>query len=337
MVLATRLRLLVLALVALVALAVVLLAVGPGSAAKREAIVQPTAVATRAAVAPTPLPTPVVAQDILSAQANAYAIGVQGPEADDLIVLQTLVMQGATQGQLLFWRANNELKMQLFPALPHSTVPRGEFQDTSSIIRYGVQQIGAGGRELGIVYSASGGCCLASSFVLLRLEGDQWRTLWDAADHLPDWRGENGQVKFPRGDLSEVTVRGDSRSMAVLASGRPGDYYFVDIWARQGDQYVRQGVQTVPTPYATLSDFITALRANDDERAASFVIDKALVPRARQLGLPGPADMPFGVICDDDLECGKSAPLVSDTGTSVAFSFVERNGQWLISDITKAP
>ena len=39
-------------------------------------------------------------------------------------------------------------------------------------------------------------------------------------------------------------------------------------------------------------------------------------------------------LIDDDLECGKTAPLVSDMGLPfVAISFVEQNGQWLISDI----
>ncbi len=335
-----RLRFLVAALVVLVIAAVVALVVSPGSAAKREADAQPTAtaIATRSPQIPTPLPTLVVAQDILPAQANAYAIGVQGPGADDLIILQTLVWQGATQGHLVFWRANDELKMQLLPAVADETSPRGQFQDTSSVIRYGVQQISVGRRELGIVYGPAGGCCPASGLALLRLDGDQWRIVWDAADYMPDWRGENGQVEFPHGDLSEVIVRGDSHSSVVLASGRPGQYYSVDTWARQGDQYVRQSAETVPAPYATLVDFITALRANDEEGALKLVSDKALVARARQLGLPAPADMPFGVTCDDDLECGKTAPLVSNMGLPfVVISFVEQDGQWLISDIEQAP
>jgi hypothetical protein len=335
-----RLRFLVAALVVLVIAAVVALVVSPGSAAKREAAAQPTAttIATRSPQFATPLPTPVVAQDILPAQANAYAIGIPGPEADDLIILQTLVWQGATQGHLVFWRTTNELKMQVFPAAAGVDPARGHFQDTSSVIRYGVQQISVGRRELGIVYGPTGGCCPASAFVLLRLEGDQWRMLWDAADHTPDWRGENGQVEFPHGDLSQFIVRGASTSVVVLASGRSGDVYFVDTWVREGDQYVRQRAQTGPTPYATLVDFITALRANDDEGALQLVSVKNLVERARQLGLPGPADMPFGVTCDDDLECGKTAPLVSNMALpSVAVSFVEQNGQWLISDITKTP
>lgn len=337
MAVAARLRFLVAALVVLVIAAVVALAVGPGPAAKRAVVAQPTVETTPSAIVPTPLPTPAVAQDILSAQANAYAIGVPGAEDEDLIVLQTLVWQGRTQGHLISWRNANELKMQLLPAIAEPTPTRGHFQDPSSVIRYGVQRTSAGRRELGVVYSASGGCCPGSAFVLLRLEGDQWRTLWDAADHLPDWRGENGQIGFPRGDLSEVIVRGDSRFTGVFASGRPGHYFSVDTWMREGDGYVRQSAVTVPTPYATLVDFVAALRANDQEGALRLVTDKDLVERAREIGLPGPADMPLGVICDNESACGKTEPLAFNFGLSVAVSFVEQNGQWLISDITKTP
>jgi hypothetical protein len=328
-----RLRVLVLAIIVLGAAAGVALALTGESGPPKEAVSEPTVEPTATAES---VPTPFV--DL--APTGVHAHEVTGPTPDDLIILETFEGDGRTLGQAIIWRTNGELKTQ-FP---------GPFQDVNSAIIDGVQQRSGDRRELGIVYDASayGSGSPTAMFVLLRLEGDQWRIVWNAADHLADWRSAHGRVEFPQGDLSQLIVRSDSAFghdslSGVLFEANAGPHRgFVDTWVREGDGYVRQSAETVPSAYATLAEFLYALGTGDDAGARALVADAALVGTARSLGLDGAIGKNWLIHCDDWTHCLEEGPIGFDPQggrgePNALVSFVEQNGQWLISNIQNEP
>jgi hypothetical protein len=340
-----RLRLLVAVVVVLVAGTVATLLLVGGSTPTEQLRGQETA--TVPAASATTVPAPVLPPNILGGPVGLHAIPVPGPRAEDLIILETIAESGGTQGQLIIWRADGGLKTQLFPAAAETgRPPPGPFQDPNSAIITGMQQRGGDRRELGIVYDATayGSGSPTSMFVLLRLEGDQWRIVWSAADHTPDWRSSHGRVEFPQSDLSQLVVRSDSAFgrdplSGVLFEANAGPHRaFVDTWARQGDSYVRTSAETVPSAYATLVEFLYGLGTGDDSGARALVTDASLVTRARELSLDAYAGKNWIIGCANSVDCGiQAGPISFYAGPLVVILFVEQSGQWLISDIQNEP
>jgi hypothetical protein len=321
-----RLRALVAAIIVLGVAAGVALWFAPASPPPKEAASEPTVAPTATVES---VPTPFV--DL--APTGLHAREVTGPMPDDLIVLETFEGDGRTLGQAIIWRTNGELKTQ-FP---------GPFQDADSAIIDGVQQRSGDRRELGIVYDATayGSGSPTAMFVLLRLEGGQWRIVWNAADHLADWRSSHGRVEFPQGDLSELIVRSDSAFVrddplsGVLFEANAGPHRgFVDTWVREGDGYVRQSAQTVPSAYATLVEFLYALGTGDDPGARALVTDAALVDTARSLGLDGALGKNWNISCDSG-DCGVQTGPIGFYGNApkAEVFFEQRAGRYLISEI----
>lgn len=103
---------------------------------------------------------------------------------------------------------------------------------------------------------------------------------------------------------------------------------------------MRQSAETVPSAYATLVMFLYDLAHGDDAGARALVTDAALVNTARSLGLDGWKGKYWLLACPNTggSGCGwDSGPVSFYQGPPVAISFVEQDGQWLISDITKRP
>jgi hypothetical protein len=247
--------------------------------------------------------------------------------------------------QTITWLAGGKKMTQLFPAAPEtSRPPPGPFDDVNSAIIDGVQQLSGGRRELGIVYDATayGSGSPTAMFVLLRLEGDQWRIVWDSADHIADWRSSHGRVEFPQGDLSELIVRSDSAFVrddplsGVLFEANAGPHRaFVDTWVRLGDGYTLASAVTAPSAYATLVQFLYALGTGGDATARALVTDAALVDRARSAGLGDANAKNWLIACHDSPDCGvATGPITFYQGPPVKISFVEQHRQWLISEIT---
>jgi hypothetical protein len=185
-------------------------------------------------------------------------------------------------------------------------------------------------------------------FVLLRLEGDQWQIVWNAGDHLPDWRFSHGRVEFPQSDLSQLIVRSDSAFgrdplSGVLVEANSGPHRaFVDTWERHDDSYVRTSSATVPSAYATLVEFLYALGTGDDSGARALVTDASLVTRAKSAGLDGAIGKNWLISCGSP-DCGiQEGPIGFDPQRyhgepNALVSFVKQNGRWLISDIQNEP
>lgn len=252
---------------------------------------------------------------------------------------------GGTAGHVIVWQEGGGHKMQLLsvPASGDQAVP---FLTSNSAVSYALQEITIVQRELGIVYDATayGSGSPTGRFALLRLEGEEWRVIWDAGD-AADWRDGHGRVEFPQVDLSELVVRSDSFGelgaplSTVIHEANAGPHrYFVDTWLREGDSYVLASAKTVAAPYATLVEFIYTLGTGDDAGARQHVTDAGLVVRARVLGLAGTPGKHWLTTCESGLECGKAEPIRFDPlptrgEPQVAVFFEERNGRWLISDI----
>jgi len=335
-----RLRALVLAIVVLGIGAGVALWIAGGSEPSQQVVAEPTPMPTAPA-------TPALPPNILGGRVGLHAIPVPGPRAEDLIILETIASSGGTQGQLIIWRTDGELKTQLFPAVSMQGPTNERFSEVNSAIISGLQQTLDGKRELGIVYDASayGSGSPSSSFVLFRLEGDRWRMVWNPG---PGWRSAHGRVEFPQGDLSQLMVRSDSAFghdplSGVLFEANAGPHrQFVDTWVREGDGYVRQSAETVPSAYATLVEFLYALGTGDDSGARALVTDASLLDRARSLGLDAAMGKNWNIHCDDWAHCLEEGPIGFDPQAgrgepNALTSFVERNGRWLISDIREQP
>jgi len=211
-----------------------------------------------------------------------------------------------------------------------------------------VQQMQDGRREVGVTYDTAslGSGSPQLAFALFRLENDRWNIVWDSIGKL-GWRGSHGRADFPNGDLSQFVVQSDSwgsgtdELSGVLHESNAGPHrFFVDTWVRQGDGYVRRSAETVAAPYATLVQFLYNLSVSNDAGAAAQAADPALVGRARSVGLASPPGN-WLVTCGDDggTSCGKTSPIrfYEGAGPTVAISFVEQDGRWLISDIEPAP
>ena len=207
------------------------------------------------------------------------------------------------------------------------------------------QQVQDGVRELGLTYARGiFGSAPQLAFALFRLGDDGWVLVWDS-EALEHWRGSHGRIEFPRGDLSEFVVRSDSwfgpsdGFDGALVEANAGPHrFFVDTWFREGDTYVRRSSETVPLPYATLVEFMFALHTNDDARAQRLVTESGLVGKALDAGLDAGPGAYWSVTCGErgGLECGKTEPVRFFRGPPVAFSFVEKDGRWLISAIEPA-
>lgn len=272
--------------------------------------------------------------------ASAIAEGAKGL---DPVVVVTLA-PNLTQHTVI-WKQDGESRSQLLT--PEDNGEATGLLALNTVVWHVLQgKAPDGQRELGIVYDASafGSGSPTARLALLRLEGDEWRVVWDSAE-IEEWRGSHGDVEFPNGDLSELVVRSDSwmdgydELSDVLHESNSGPHrYFVDTWILEGDKYVRQGAETVVAPYATLVKFLHVLSAGDEVSSSAQVMEAELVTRARDFGMDDAPGRHWLVRCDDGFTCGIDEPIRFSPSRArgeppVAVYFEERDGLWLISDI----
>ncbi len=273
---------------------------------------------------------------------------VPGQSDDDQIMLQTVVdsIRRLTSEQVIAWKDGGEEHAEHFPSVSPLAKGYQNFRGENSSVISGVQQSRDGKREVGIVYDATayGSGSPTAHFALLRLEGAAWKLIWDV-EQAPNWRGSHGRIEFPSGDLSQLVVYSDSWSegaddlSGVIFEANSGPHRsFVDTWVRQGDGYMRESAKTLASAYATLVEFLYALGTGDDVGAGALVTDASLVEKARAAGLDGWAGKNWLIACPIG-DCGVQAgPIGFDPQhyhgePNALVSFVERNGQWLISSI----
>ncbi len=328
-------------LVVAITVAALLLRFAPTSRPEVEVTSPPTS----DAIPNTPIPSQVwpgaVARDVLKGGGRVVKATIQSKERNFVVMVVTLA-PGGSAGHVIVWQDDRGTRMQLLQA--EGAV--GGLASGNSVVIHGVYETRGGRRELGIVYdgSAFGSASPTARLALLRLEGDEWRIIWDS-DEIDEWRGSHGDVEFPNGNLSELVVRSDSWSDGydelsdVLHESNSGPHrYFVDTWVRDGDGYVRSAADTVPAPYATLVEFMYALSIGNEFTARDWVTERDLLAAARDLGLDDGPTKHWLITCHNGIDCGKEEPITFDPRSEhgeprAAIFFEERDGQWLISDI----
>ncbi len=346
MVALARLWVLVAAIAVLCAAAgIALVFLSRGSSKDMRETVQSTVAAPPATAALLPSRTPLAAyypSDLLRSEyGHIFAAAAAGAATGEQILVVTLAGLVGTTSQVIVWQDGSETKTQVLPLSETAGQVSGGFLSRNSAVIQAVGRRREGRRELGIVYDATayGSGSPTAHFALLRLEGETWQIIWDV-DGAAAWRGSHGRVEFPKADLSELVVHADSFSeghdelAGVLFEANAGPHrQFVDTWVRDGDAYVRQSAETVPSVYATLVAFLYALATGDDAEAQALVTDAALLDRARSRGLDGAIGKHWMISCDRP-DCGLGAgPIGFYAGPAVTISFEEHDGAWLISDI----
>ncbi|MBI3286595.1 MAG: hypothetical protein HYZ68_00960 [Chloroflexi bacterium] len=185
--------------------------------------------------------------------------------------------------------------------LEHATIAEGNW----------VEEVRWVGEELGVISSSVGASGYTPDFSLLRYEGGEWRRVWPAApeDSTPwrdFWITADGEASFAAEDLSLVRTRGsfwgEPAEMAFFECGACPHRFVEIIWERQGDLYVPQVTLpesapfydrlwevALPSPYATLTEFLRRLRKGDEAGALQLAANATVIDQARALSLDHPA------------------------------------------------
>lgn len=205
--------------------------------------------------------------------------------------------------------------------------------------------------ELGVI-PANFGSTGEALFLLLRLEGERWRVIWDSLAWIwtspsrpGNWAGSGGKVSFIGEGIACFRLLGPIpddypyASRVFLEFGLFAKQQFESIWERQDDSYVRVEGHIVPTPMTTLSDFIAALWDGDEEKAAGLTVDPTLVEQAKQLDWDsknkGCTNCWIAVRWPDQTESVLDFFDNNTRADHFRITFVQRNEEWLIDSLSR--
>lgn len=144
------------------------------------------------------------------------------------------------------------------------------------------------GRELALVWD-NAGSGNTPWLEVWRQGVSGWRRLWSPPPE--QWRNSLGTVMLPPEGLAEFVVQSsgfqaaDSRSGIIRETKLGPSRQFADRWQRSGDSYVLAEQRTLPSPYASLVEFLYHLERGDREAAGAYVTDPALIDAAVKAGL----------------------------------------------------
>jgi tetratricopeptide (TPR) repeat protein len=248
---------------------------------------------------------------------------------------------GYADGHAIFWWDKDKFHSQVFYSADEDA---HGFSPSFMVINARLSPGSDNTVEMGVVYdAASGGSgSPVPAYKVLRFEDDgRWWIVWSSP--RSGWYNSHGKLTFAGHGISEVILEGDSwycgdgRDNIFHESNAGPHRHFQSTWERQGDGYVLKEKKTIPTAYNTLVEFIYALSTGDGE-AEKWVTDKALVEKAKQMKL---VQNPLGqnwMLDFKDPVAERQGPLkiikdMSDPEKGVMINFIEKNGQYLISDI----
>ena len=273
---------------------------------------------------------------------SPQVFGVEG-------VLPVLLMDLATPwcsfDEFIAWQSGGEWQLQYMNPLFRA----GSDYRIGAWMPSGVQtparQVPApDGVRLGIITTAAScGSAPQASFLLLALDGDSWRILWDAQDSQIAELAHT-EVKFLGERIESIAVRGSSWHLQdpqrrIFLEANPGPHrYFDETWTLKGDEYVLAEKRVQPSVYNTLVEFIYRLSAGDETGAASLLTDPTLLEKAKTLGLvQKPLGQEWSISLDRDTECCGPIRILEGLPQRVAVWFVQQGEDWLISDIRPEP
>jgi hypothetical protein len=197
---------------------------------------------------------------------------------------------------------------------------------------------------------------------IFALHNDTWSFVWLPWGTLPPAGPPTGMMV-----LSDTGTRLTSASGDVVVTGsawgndlpgqpagagtvffeaHPGPHRTVDqTWKRQGDSYVFVSEKVEPSAYNTLLNFVADISAGNERAAAALTTDPALVSTARALGLAqNPIGQQWGIDflapsmeCCGPLTIGGRTAYTKGPPQPVKVTFVQRDGNWLITSFTQEP
>jgi hypothetical protein len=101
-------------------------------------------------------------------------------------------------------------------------------------------------------------------------------------------------------------------------------------YAWDADGFHRLDDRTVPSPYGTFASFVSALVANDRDRATAYVVDRSLIDFARRYEWQSPGKGRWRVAPATD-ESGAEIVFLRGTNEAYRVRFEPRDGDWVIA------
>jgi hypothetical protein len=181
----------------------------------------------------------------------------------------------------------------------------------------------------------------AAAMLFAKSDGGWW-VAWDGGREKALYELGHSTVIFGEQGMSGLTVEGSSWKLTgdpkrdVFHESNTGPHrWFEQTWALDGDAYVLQGQQVIPSGYNTLVEFVYALKVGDDARAASLTLDEALVQTAKDLGLVQSSAERWSGWCDGQPRSYIEPPCIIElpSGDHVRVSMVPDGDSWLLSGI----
>ncbi|TYP54229.1 tetratricopeptide repeat protein [Thermosediminibacter litoriperuensis] len=264
------------------------------------------------------------------------------------------VLGGYVDGHAIFWWEKDELYSQVFYS---ANDDEHGFSPTFTVMDARLSTGRNNTVEMGVIYdSATGGSgSPIPAYRLLRLEGGEWKVIWSSSHPAARWPNVRSRVSFTGRGLSELTMEGDLWGFKdgkedIFMESNPGPHRrFEARWVREfgtkgtpegaasGDDYVLMKFNVVPSAYNTLVNFIYALSTADEGEAERWVTGKALIDRAKELKLvQDPLGQKWQIdLSDPSGERRGPIRIISGPAQGVEIRFIEKGGQYLISEIKK--
>jgi tetratricopeptide (TPR) repeat protein len=249
---------------------------------------------------------------------------------------------GYADGHAIFWWERDKLYSQVFYSADED---EHGFSPTFTIMNARLSPGRNDAAEMGVIYdSATGGSgSPVPVYRLLRLEDGRWKIIWSSSHPSARWPNVRARVSFAGYGLSELSMEGDlwgyqDGKEDIFWESNPGPHrLFQARWTRDGDDYSRTAFKVIPSAYNTLLNFVYAISTGSDDEAAGWVTDKTLIDRAKELKLmQKPLGQRWQIDLNDPLvERRGPIKIISGPAEGVEVSFVEKDGQYLISSISR--
>lgn len=252
------------------------------------------------------------------------------------------------------------------PARPFYSTPYFFWQDTNHTISYQVWQPGeplfdllqnspeavrvqgrGGQLEMGLI-SQPFGATSDIVYFLLRQKDNRWRIVWSPLDlmHTGEWMTSAGRITFAGNGLDLLELRGPIPQDVLVPRfffefGIYERQQYDSLWQRQDDRYVRISGLVIDSPLTALTELIIAMKDHDVQRAQDRVSDPKVIERVLQLNLddlsPGEwvATKLAKTTSIPQLQIGRLAP--SGILFKYTVSFMQKDGRWLVQDLSDIP
>jgi len=173
--------------------------------------------------------------------------------------------------------------------------------------------------------------------LLFAFDGDAWRLGWSGAV------GES--VQFDGDGIDRILVSTYLwQERGIFEESHVGPHRSeTQAWRRHDDRYALEKTTNIPSPYATLVDFMQFLSADDDVGATGLLTERSLLETAKEAGLvQKPSGGEWGLAGWEQGDALRILKAQAYEGwprrgppSTVLVRFLKRDGNWLISGISR--